>query len=280
MSNPFSLEEKQKWQKKRFGLLPNTRLGDASKLPEMEWPSNLSIIYMSCKQHLLEYRMCDVHNEAERIAEIYQRAIDEIYGNSEYEWHHSAEQIRARCSTGEYSIWGTYDLTDEGKLIAVLSAEFIRGQRACHIIWGAVDPACRGRGVWENLGLFIDQLVEKSHAQYGIVWMATSHNLSQRMIEKVPGWRPVGFFLGGEHLGGTDGKYYRQNVVWYSKLYDQAPDASQSLKDMILTKAAARVAKAVLEYDDNVAQAGSTTTEGTWWMNILPLLRRSKLSRL
>ena len=46
MSNPypFSLEEKQKWHKKRFGLLPNKQLGDASKLPKMDWPNNLSII--------------------------------------------------------------------------------------------------------------------------------------------------------------------------------------------------------------------------------------------
>ena len=51
--------------------------------------------------------------------------------------------------------------------------------------------------------------------------------------------------------------------MWYSKLYDQAPGASQSLKDIVLTMAAVRVgvAKALLEYDENTAKAGGATKQ-------------------
>ena len=102
------------------------------------------------------------------------------------------------------------------------------------------------------MGVFMDGMIAKSGAQYGEGWMATTHDLSQRMIEKVPGWRPVGFFHGSELLGGSDGKYYRQSVVWYSKLFGDAERFTQSPEDMVLTKAAKEVAKSVLSYPNSV----------------------------
>ena len=77
------------------------------------------------------------------------------------------------------------------------------------------------------------------------------------MIEKVPGWRPVGFYPGGELLGGSDGLFYRQNVVWYSKLFNDAALVTQSPEDAVLTEAAEHLAKVVLEYDES-AGAGMT----------------------
>ena len=253
--NPeIPVREKQKWTRSRFGHLEHTGLGKLKDVPEsqVQWPEDFTETFRSCQNHVLTYKMCNVEEEAERIAEIYQKGIDEIHGNSDYEWHHNPALIIENVKSGNYSIWGTYDDSDNGKLIAVNSVEKMPGQRGLHWIWGAVDPECRGRGVWENLGLYMDKMIEKSGAQYAAAWVATTHDLSQRMLEKVPGWKPVGFYPGGEFLGGTDGHYYRQNVVWYSKLYGDAAQCTQSVDDMVLTDAAKRVVKAVLEDDNSI----------------------------
>lgn len=242
---PFDLEQKKKWDGIRFGQLDHTRFGDLSNcVPEeaMVWPDYLQT-FVSTKGHTLLYKAADVEKEAERAAEIYRRGVDEMRGNSLYEWHLDARSIRERAGTGEFALWGTYE---DGQLIAVNSTEFIRGQRAVHWIWGAVDPAHRGKGVWENIGLYIDKVIELSRAQYGMVWMVTTHVLSQRMAEKA-GWKPVGVFPGGEFMGGSDGHYYRHTSVWYVKVYGDALKHVQSREDMLLTPNADRVAKAVLD---------------------------------
>lgn len=184
--HPFDLEQKKRWDAQRFGHLDHTRLGDLATCvaeKEMRWP-DYTATFVSKKGYTLLYKAADVEREAERIADIYRRAVDEINGNSLYEWHHRPDEIRARVRSGDFSIWGTYE---RGALIGVNSAEFIRGQRAGHWIWGAVDPPHRGKGVWENIGVYMDKVIELSGAQYGMVgW---SRRMSCRS-----GWlkRPVG----------------------------------------------------------------------------------------
>ena len=247
LRQPFDVAQKKKWDGVRFGQLDHTRLGNLSdcvREEEMVWP-DYEKTFVSQKGHELLYKAVDVECEAERVAEIYGRGVDEVRGNSLYEWHLDAGAIRKKVRTGDYAIWGTYEYD---RLIAVNSTEFVRGQRAVHWIWGAVDPAHRGKGVWENIGLYIDKVIEFSRAQYGMVWMVTSHVLSQRMAEKA-GWKPVGIFPGGEFMGGSDGHYYRHTAVWYIKLYGEAVKHVQAREDTLLTPRAARVAKAVMDND-------------------------------
>lgn len=245
---PFDLEQKKKWDGVRFGQLDHTRLGHLShcvREEEMTWPDYVQT-FVSEKGHTLRYMPVHVNEEAERVAEVYRRGVDEMRGNSLYDWHLDASKIVDRVRTGDFAIWGTYD---DGLLIAVNSTEFVRGQRAVHWISGAVDPAHRGKGVWENIGLYMDKVIELSRAQYGMVWMVTSHVLSQRMVEKA-GWKPVGVFPGGEFMGGSDGRYYRHTVVWYVKVYGDAAKHVQSREDMLLTPMAKRVARAVMDDGD------------------------------
>ena len=247
-NQPFNVEEKKQWDGVRFGRLEQTKLGDLStcvREEEMAWPDYIKT-FVSKKGYTLLYKGVDTEREVERVAEIYRRGVDEMIGNSLYDWHLDANAIAERIRTGEFAIWGTYE---DGQLIAVNSTEFIRGQRAVHWIWGAVDPAHRGKGVWENIGLYIDKVIELSRAQYGMVWMVTTHVLSQRMAEKA-GWKPVGVFPGGEFMGGSDGHYYRHTAVWYVKVYGDAQKYVQARADMLLTPQADRVAKAVLDDQD------------------------------
>jgi hypothetical protein len=97
-----------------------------------------------------------------------------------------------------------------------------------------------------KLGEFNDEIVRRSGAQLGIAWAATTHDLTQRAMEEV-GYRPMGCFVGGEFLGGSDGRYYRQNVIWYGKLYGDGSQHQQRWDEMKLTPAARRVMEAVHE---------------------------------
>jgi len=185
--------------------------------------------------------MIDVLKNSERIAEIYQNAIDEMIGNSEYEWHHNSEEIINHFKTGNWNFYGCFY---ENKLIAVESMFIIRGQRAIQWVWGCVDPIYRGYGVWQNFGKYNDKLVEKSNAHMGIVWVATTHPYSQMTAESA-GYKPIGCFVGGEFLGGSDGKYYRQNVLYYSKMYNEGLKYIQNWDDMKLTESAKKLVDTV-----------------------------------
>ena len=241
---PFDVEQKKAWDHVRFGHLDHTVLGDMTECiaeSELHWP-DFDQVFVSKKGYKLHYRKVDAEREAERIAEIYARAIDEMVGNSHYAWHHEPEGIREHFRSGDYGFYGTYE---KNQLISVNSLEFIRGHRNAHWMWGAVHPQHRGKGVWENVGVYIDKVIELTGAHFGIVWMVTTHVLSQRMAEKA-GWRPIGVFPGSVLLGGSDGKYYRACVIWYAKLYGDGLKHLQAQEDMLLTPMTDQVARVVL----------------------------------
>lgn len=251
----IDVETKKAWNGSRFGLLAHTQLGDVSNISEdtLKWPSDFTETYETCKGRTLQYRMLNASSpdEVARAAEIYRSAIDEMHGNSFYEWHHHPEMIQERCLSGDYALWATLDLGQVGQrpppdppIIAVNSTAMIRGQRAVDWIWGAVEPQHRGKGVWQHLGVFMDRVFERSGVQFAMVWMATTHDLSQRMGEAA-GFRPMGIFPSSEFLAGSDGKYYRQSVVWYGKLYGDAKKYTQDPADMHLTLQSKKLADVI-----------------------------------
>lgn len=241
---PFDESQKKKWSGIRFGHLDHTLLGDLSDCiaeEDLHWPEYEQTL-VSCKGYELLYRRLDIDQEVERVAEIYRLSIDEMVGNSHYEWHHDPDRIREYAQSGDYAIYGTYN---DGVLISANSVEFIRGHRSAHWIWGAVHPDHRGKGVWENVGVYMDKVIELTGAHYGMVWMVTTHVLSQRMAEKA-GWHPVGVFPGSVLMGGSDGKYYRACVVWYAKLYGDGLKHLQAKEDLLLTPMSDKLARVIL----------------------------------
>ena len=142
--NPFDLSEKKKWDRARFGKLDHTSFGRLSDCVQMTWPKEHQMHFVTSKNQSLTYRWVDVEKEADDVAGIYQRAIDEMKGNSDYIWHHNPAEIRRLVASGMHSIWGAY--LDDGTLVSVNSAEFMLGQRGVHWIWGAVDPPVQGQG--------------------------------------------------------------------------------------------------------------------------------------
>jgi hypothetical protein len=235
-------EQKTQWIGTRFGNIDEIILGRTREVGDISWP-DLEKEY-EVNGHTLNYRMVrDIEQSAERIAEIYRNGIDEMVGNSEYEWHHNPEEIIRKVRTGDWNFYGCYF---EGKLIAVESMHIIRGQKAMQWVWGCVDPVYRGKGVWRHIGQFNDMLVHMSGAQMGIVWVVTTHKYSQMTAEKA-GYRPMGCFVGGEFLGGSDNRYFRQNVIWYGKLYGDGKRYLQDWGTMELTESAGKLVKAVQE---------------------------------
>jgi len=236
--------EKKEWIKKRFGNIDNNILGEAKNCPEIIIDQDYREYHKSKNGDILEYCIItDINKHASRIAEIYQNAVDEMVGNSSYEWHHDPKQIIDKVSGGDYFFVGCF-MNEE--LIAVLSNYIVRGQRSIQIIWGAVDPVFRGNHVWGNFGPYTDKVCEKSKAERVFVWAASTHPWTQMTCEKA-GFKPMGIFPGGEWLGGTDGKYYRQNVIYYGKLYNEGLKHMQSWDSMMLTDDCKKIANAVKE---------------------------------
>lgn len=234
--------EKNEWIKMRFGNIDEKILGHIEEAKEISWPDIVK--EYEVKGYKLRFEMIrDLNKSAERIAEIYRNGVDEMVGNSEYEWHHEPQEILMRARTGDWNFYGCYF---EGTLICVESLHIIRGQRAIQWVWGVVDPVHRGKGVWPHMGDFLDMLTEMSGAQMGVVWVVTTHKYSQVQVENV-GYRPMGCFVGGEFMGGSDNRYYRQNVIYYGKLYGDGKKYLQNLETMKLTEKAEKLVKSVKE---------------------------------
>lgn len=228
--------ERRNWVKTRFGEIAQETLGNLADLQEMVWP-DVEMVFTINDNELRYGRIKDIEALAPRIAEIYQLGIDELIGNDVYEWHHDPEAIVENVKGGDWMFYGCYH-GDE--LIGIESIHAIRGQRTMQCVWGCVDPAHRTKGVWARLGPFNDEIVRQSGAHLGIAWAATTHDLTQRAMEAM-GYAPMGCFIGTELLGGSDGHYYRQNVIWYGKFYGDAGRHRQRWDQMKLTPAAAKV---------------------------------------
>lgn len=235
------MPEKRKLNiKKRFGNINEKILGKIKEVKDISWP--YLVKEYEVRGNILKYQLVnDIEDIAERVSEIFRNSVDEMVGNSEYEWHHDPHEIIKKVWTGDWNIYGCYF---QGKLISVSSMHIIRGQRAIQWVWGVVDPVYRGMGVWHHMGEFYDMIVEKSDAQMGFFWVVTTHKYSQMMAEKA-GFRPMGFFVGGEFMGGSDDRFYRQNVVYYGKLYGEGKKYLQNCDAMELTENARKLVNVV-----------------------------------
>lgn len=234
---------KNEWIKQRFGEISDETLGWIKNIPDIVWPYDITETYLA-KEGLGTLTYCLIKNiekYAERIAEIYQNGIDEMIGNEEYEWHHNPKEIVQKVKTGDWAFCGCFW---EGTLISAVSMHIIRGQRAVQWVWGSVDPVYRGSGVWKFSGKFLDRVVRESNAQMGLVWVVTTHKLSQRTVESA-GYRPIGCFIGGEFFGGSDGRYYRATVIYYAKFYKDAAARIQRWEDMEMTEQASALVNVV-----------------------------------
>ena len=94
-------------------------------------------------------------------------------------------------------------------------------------------------------------MIGKTGAQYGCAAVPTTHNITQRAVE-VSGWAPDGYLRGALFYGDATGKYYRQNLIHYSKLFNKAAEFVQAPDDMVLTDRAAKLVKVVADIQKEV----------------------------
>jgi hypothetical protein len=80
-------------------------------------------------------------------------------------------------------------------------------------------------------------MISQTGAQYGSASVPTTQNVAQRAVEEA-GWTPDGFLRGALFYGDKDGKYYRQNLIHYSKLFNDGEVHTQDIEDMVLTNSA------------------------------------------
>ncbi len=126
------LEPRNQWIKKRFGNIDEKILGNIEDVKKISWPDIVK--EYEVKGNKQKWQMVrDIEESAERVAEIYRNGIDELVGNSEYDWHQSPEEIIKRIRTGDYNIYGCYL---EDKLVSVVSMHIIQGQKAIQWMGG------------------------------------------------------------------------------------------------------------------------------------------------
>ena len=230
------LNQRSKWIKKRFGDIDEAVLGKVDDLEDMVWPD--IVRSYEVRGNTLTYRLIsDIETSAKRIAEIFSNGAYEMIHNSEIEWHHQPDEIIRKVKSGDWNFYGCY-LDDE--LIAAESMSVIRGDLIMEWVWGCVDPVHRGRGVWQNIGVYTDEIVEKSRAQLGSVWVVTTHKYSQMAVERA-GYIPMGCFIGKRLYGGADKQYYRHTLIHYAKLYVSGKAHLQNWESMHLTEKAAKL---------------------------------------
>jgi len=96
------LEQRKQWIRKRFGDIGNTLLGKIEDTKDIIWPDLVK--EYEIRGNKLKFQMVkDIEKSAERIAEIYRNGLDEIIGNSEYEWHLVPDEIIKKVRTGDWN---------------------------------------------------------------------------------------------------------------------------------------------------------------------------------
>lgn len=154
----------------------------------------------------LMYKKLNAGQWAERIAEIYRHAIDEMVGVEHYEWHHHPRLSRERARSGDWAFYGVFL---ERQLISVVSLFIHQTMYYIQWVWGCVDPEAGGGGVRVNIGRYLDRVCRLSGAVYGRGWCATTHDLSQRTAESA-GYVPhsIDFeFLGAPTGSATSSRW-------------------------------------------------------------------------
>jgi hypothetical protein len=233
-------KERTKWIKTRFGNINDNILGKIDEVKEIVWPDIVE--EAEIKAGKLKFQLIrNIEESAERIAEIYVNGFDEMIGNEEKEWYHNPVEIIKKVQTGDWNFYGCY-LNDQ--LICPVSMHIMRGNRIMHIGGGAVDPVYRGEHITKIFITYLDKIIELSNAQMGITGTVTTHKLSQIAIEKI-GYNPMGFFIGAGFCGGSDGRYYRENAIWYGKFYGDGKKHCQSFDSMELTSKAKELTETV-----------------------------------
>jgi hypothetical protein len=228
--------ERKSWIRSRFGHIDESILGRVEDLKEIKWVD--LVREYQVKGKILVYRMIgDIEKSAVRVAEIFINGAYEMVNNSEIEWHHRPEEIIKKVGTGNWNFYGCYL---DGVLIAAESMKIIRGDQTIEWVWGCVDPVYRGMGVWRNIGVYNDQLLEMSGAQMGSVWVVTTHKYSQMAVE-LAGYSPTGCFIGKRLYGGADNRYYRHTLIHYEKLYAEGLKHLQNRESMHLTEKAEKL---------------------------------------
>ncbi len=184
----------------------------------------------------------DIEMSAEDVARVYINGGDEIVGNNELEWQQDANKIIEMYQSKDWNFYGCYF---KEKLASVVSMHIFRGQRAMQWVYGCVDPEYRGLGIWQYMSEYLDMITKMSGAQIGFLWAVTIHDYSQMSVEKA-GYMPTGFFPGWSFYGGSDGYYYRPNMILYGKVYYKS--CLQEMESMRLTEKAKEIVDSVRKF--------------------------------
>jgi RimJ/RimL family protein N-acetyltransferase len=166
-----------------------------------------------------EFRLRDLDwaspREIEEVARLHRVAFPELFG-SVYEdilfpsrWPRWAEQ------------WRIYRITEGERQAATCFVTPSVQNMAVELSVLITDPAFRGRGIARQFTRAMDRLISESGAEYGTVLCATFHIATQKIIEEL-GFERIGEMRGYVLANAGLGRYARDNVVMYAKMYNEA----------------------------------------------------------
>ena len=198
-------------EKEGGNMFPSTktrRLEDR----RMVWPPVDEMIAAGIRVRDLDWQS---EEQIEQVSRLHRQAFPELFGGL-YEdilfpgrWSRWAEH------------WRIYTATEDERLAAACVLTPSVQNMAVELSVIVTDPSFRGRGIARQFSRLIDRLIEQSGAEYGMVFCATFHIATQKIMEEL-GFQRIGELRGYVLDNVGKGRYARDTVVMYTKLYGEA----------------------------------------------------------
>ena len=178
-------------------------------------------------------------DEIEEIVEVYRLGYPDVYGKFPSESVLWPEALGKMLGTGNDFMKGDRFLfvaeeLDRDRLIGAILPGMDKGNMSVHGSLAVIHPDHRGtKGLFRSLLTYMDDLFEKTGAEYGYNPVATFHTKTQ-MILKDLGWKVRGVVPGYYLMWNYEDKYYRQPQVIMDKFYNGGEELVPKETDLIM----------------------------------------------
>ena len=203
------------------------------KEKKMSWPiiENKYILNNNVVLRLIK------EQEIEEIVQVYREGFPDLYDNNIYDAVLYPERLYKKLQSDNGFMKGDCILIvaekiDEKKLVGSAILTMNISNMSIHWETGVIHKDYRGHKIFGELLKFLDEITEKTGAEYANGTSVTFHSATQKVLESL-GWRTRGIFPGAVATWNCDDKYYRQSLIYFDKLYNSGEELVP--KDIELT---------------------------------------------
>lgn len=177
--------------------------------------------------------------ELEEIVEVYRVGYPDVYGKYPSESVLWPDTLRELLGTGDDFMKGDRYLfvaeeRNDNRLIGAILPSMDRGNMSVHGALAVIHPDHRGtKGLFRAMLTYMDDLFEKTGAEYGYNPVATFHTKTQIILKEL-GWKVRGVVPGYYLMWNYEDKYYRQPQVIMDKYYNGGEELVPKEIDLIM----------------------------------------------